>query len=224
LLAVNDFFTGQRTHVSARYIIKHGGLKEPQSSSGVIVSTSLGFSGWMKSVLAGASRISSSVIGHPCGGQQENDRFAVEDVPAFLRRAPLPSEDSGDEVSCGGGGSQGWRAACCRNARNGVAAHGNLGKTRQKKQSYGFSELSNVIGKWKSEELIFAVREPFPSKTTGTTLVFGKVSAGEPLCIESLMGENGVIFSDGMGSDFLAFNSGTEAVITLADRRGHIVV
>jgi hypothetical protein len=68
------------------------------------------------------------------------------------------------------------------------------------------------------------VREPFPSKTTGTSLVFGKVSRDEPLRIESLMGENGVIFSDGMESDFLAFNSGTEAVITLAEKRGHIVV
>jgi hypothetical protein len=94
----------------------------------------------------------------------------------------------------------------------------------QKKKTYGVSELSGVIGKWRSEELIFAVREPFPSKATGTTLVFGKVSVGDPLRIESQMGENGVIFSDGMESDFLAFNSGTEALITLADKRGHIVV
>jgi hypothetical protein len=212
LLAVNDFFIGQRTHVSARYIIKHGGLKEPQSSSGVIVSTGLGSTGWMKSVLAGASRISASVIGHPYGGQQENDRLAVEDVPAVLRRAPPPGEDSGDE------------ALAAAMPASASPPKRLLGRTRQKKQSYGFSELSNVIGKWQSEELIFAVREPFPSKTTGTTLVFGKVSAEEPLRIESLMGENGVIFSDGMESDFLAFNSGTEAVITLADRRGRIVV
>ncbi|MDR0746930.1 MAG: hypothetical protein LBE89_03440 [Helicobacteraceae bacterium] len=190
LLAVNDFFIGQRTHVSARYIIKHGGLKEPQSSSGVIVSTGLGSTGWMKSILAGASRISASVIGHPYGGLQENDRLVEEEKNVFFSRLdykpPL--------------------------------------KARQKKQSYGFSELSSVIGKWKSEELIFAVREPFPSKTTGTTLVFGKVSAKEPLRIESLMGENGVIFSDGIEGDFLAFNSGAEALITIADKRGHIVV
>jgi NAD kinase len=164
LLAVNDFFIGQRTHTSARYIIKHSGLKEPQSSSGVIVSTGLGSTGWMKSVIAGASRISSSVIGHPHGGGQENENLVRED------------------------------------------------------------ELSKVVDKWGSQELIFAVREPFPSKTTGANLIFGKISPDEPLRIESLMGENGVIFSDGMESDFLSFNSGTEALIALADKRGHIVM
>ncbi|MDR1932657.1 MAG: sugar kinase, partial [Spirochaetales bacterium] len=68
LLAVNDFFIGQKTHTSARYIIKYGGLREPQSSSGVIVSTGLGSTGWMKSIIAGANRIASSVIGRPYGG------------------------------------------------------------------------------------------------------------------------------------------------------------
>jgi hypothetical protein len=81
-----------------------------------------------------------------------------------------------------------------------------------------------VVGKWNSEELLFAVREPFPSKTTGTNLVFGKIGAGEALKIESLMGENGVIFSDGIEGDFISFNSGAEAVITLSDRKGRIVV
>jgi NAD kinase len=219
LLAVNDFFIGQRTHVSARYIIKHGGLKEPQSSSGIIVSTGLGSTGWMKGVLAGASRISSSVIGHPYGGAQENDRLIVadeemadadmkdEDMPlGAVTSAPEPDEEP---LFLMMGGAATSKAPLPR---------------RQKKQSYGVSELSGIIGKWQSEELIFAVREPFPSKTSGTSLVFGKVSADEPLRVESLMGENGVIFSDGMESDFLAFNSGAEVVITLADKRGHIVV
>jgi hypothetical protein len=94
----------------------------------------------------------------------------------------------------------------------------------KKKKTFGPSELSQVVGKWNSEELLFAVREPFPSKTTGTNLVFGKIGANEALRIESLMGENGVIFSDGIESDFISFNSGAEAVITLADRKGRIVV
>jgi hypothetical protein len=33
-----------------------------------------------------------------------------------------------------------------------------------------------------------------------------------------------VIFSDGMENDHLAFNSGTEAVIAIAERRGRLVV
>ncbi|MDR0716025.1 MAG: hypothetical protein LBF50_01240 [Azoarcus sp.] len=217
LLAVNDFFIGQRTHVSARYIIKHGGLKEPQSSSGVIVSTGLGSTGWMKSVIAGASRISASVIGHPYGGQQENDGLIVEEEPPEEEPPLLP-------------GMAGGLGVLAIDALERVVYGEPRGepraskRTRQKKQSYGLSELSGVIGKWRSEELIFAVREPFPSKTTGTSLVFGKISAKEALRIESLMGENGIIFSDGIESDFLAFNAGTEAVITLADKRGRIVV
>jgi hypothetical protein len=38
------------------------------------------------------------------------------------------------------------------------------------------------------------------------------------------MGENGDIFSDGIENDYITFNSGAEAVIGLADKRGHMVV
>jgi hypothetical protein len=38
------------------------------------------------------------------------------------------------------------------------------------------------------------------------------------------MGENGVIFSDGIESDFLEFNSGTRATIALAEKKGVLVV
>jgi len=94
----------------------------------------------------------------------------------------------------------------------------------EKKKTFGYSELSSVVGKWSTKELLFAVREPFPSKTTGTNIVFGTVSSSVPLKIESLMGENGVIFSDGIEDDFISFNSGTEVEISLADKRGKMVV
>ena len=202
LLAVNDFFIGQRTHVSARYIIKHGGLKEPQSSSGVIVSTGLGSTGWMKSVLAGAARISTAVT----GARQEQENLVEKDAD---HRAAAPREP---------------KPADFLEKRVGDESPAFSSRDWQKRKTHGVSGLFGVLGKWDSRELIFAVREPFPSKTTGAHLVFGKVSADAPLKIESLMGENGVIFSDGMESDFLAFNSGAEAVITLAEKRGHIVV
>ena len=63
------------------------------------------------------------------------------------------------------------------------------------------------------------MREPFPSKTTGLHLVFGKIPADAPFEIESLMAGNGIIFGDGVESDWLAFNSGVEAAIGLADLR-----
>jgi hypothetical protein len=54
--------------------------------------------------------------------------------------------------------------------------------------------------------------------------VFGQVTAQTPLAIESQMAENGVIFSDGIETDFLEFNSGAQAVIGLAERRGALVI
>ena len=195
LLAVNDFFIGQRTHVSARYVLKYGELNEPQSSSGVIVSTGLGSTGWMKSIIAGASRISSSVIGHPYGSAQESDGLSYAEEDDFVAMS-VPMQE-----------------AAAAPMQEPIGA-----KKRRP------SELSRVVGKWSSEELLFAVREPFPSKSSGTNLVFGKLTREMPLRIESRMGENGVIFSDGMEADFLSFNSGAEALITLAEKRGQMVI
>ncbi|AEF82467.1 NAD(+)/NADH kinase [Leadbettera azotonutricia] len=210
LLAVNDFFIGQKTHTSARYVIKYGGLKENQSSSGIIVSTGLGSTGWMKSVIAGASRISASVIGRPYGSGQERDDVTEVDEEVYVNENARINSVSSNMMA--------------EIAAAPVFAEAKAARLSKKKKTYGPSELSKVVGKWSSAELIFAVREPFPSKTTGTNLVFGTVSAKAPLRIESLMGESGVIFSDGIESDFISFNSGTEAVITLADKRGRIVV
>jgi NAD kinase len=77
---------------------------------------------------------------------------------------------------------------------------------------------------WDSDELRFAVREPFPSRTSQTSLVYGRLTTSERLSIRSLMPENGVIFSDGIEADRLDFNSGTEARITVAERQGRLVV
>ena len=76
---------------------------------------------------------------------------------------------------------------------------------------------------WDTPYFVFTVREPFPSQTTTTELVFGKVNEATPLVIESHMPERGVIFSDGFESDFLEFNSGTKAEIQVADRQGMLV-
>jgi len=60
LHAVNDFFIGARSHISARYRIELGKQAEIHSSSGVIVSTGLGSTGWLKSLLTGAAAITQS--------------------------------------------------------------------------------------------------------------------------------------------------------------------
>jgi hypothetical protein len=74
---------------------------------------------------------------------------------------------------------------------------------------------------WNTDHLVFTVREPFPSKTSQTDLIFGRITPNTPLRVVSQMPDNGVIFSDGIESDFLNFNSGVEATITLAEKRAN---
>jgi len=152
LYGVNDIFIGPRTHTSARYTIKIGANSEQQSSSGVIVSTGLGSTGWLRSILAGATGISASLSGQ------------VVDTAAI---APFS---------------------------------------------------------WDADHLYFSVREPWASKTSSAGISFGKVTSAQPLYLESSMPENGVIFSDGMEADFLQFQSGTTATISLAEKKGQLVV
>lgn len=57
LLAFNDLFVGARTHISARYRLTWQEHTEPQSSSGVIVSTGAGSTGWMSSIFNMASGV-----------------------------------------------------------------------------------------------------------------------------------------------------------------------
>jgi NAD kinase len=172
LYAVNDLFIGPKTHTSARYQIRSGAANETQSSSGVIVSTGMGSTGWLKSLLTGAAAITQSavsVLAQPAAGD--------------LSAREAPKRD---------------------------------GKTNPR------LNLKTEFA-WDADYLFFTVREPFPTRTTSATLVFGRVTPQVPLILESRMAENGVIFSDGIEKDFLEFNSGTQAVIGLAERKGVLV-
>ena len=163
LYGVNDLFIGTKSHTSARYQIKLGQQTEYHSSSGIIVSTGLGSTGWFKSLLTGALGITQALSkGHRVSNYWNHD------------------------LNCLNYGCQ-----------NGIA--------------------------WDADFLHFIVREPFPSMTSSANLVFGQVTAQQPLMLTSQMSENGVIFSDGIESDFLEFNSGTQAQITLAEKRGYLV-
>lgn len=151
LYGVNDLFIGPKSHTSARYQIGIGNMNEQQSSSGIIVSTGLGSTGWFKSIIAGVRGIGMT-FGKPI----------ATDI------------------------------------------------------------LNNF--RWESDYLYYTVREPFPSKASAATLVFGKVTQKEPMKLVSHMPEHGVIFSDGIEADYLEFNSGIQAVISVAEKKGHLVV
>jgi len=149
LLAFNDLFIGAASHVSARYKIKFRNKSEEQSSSGIIVSTPAGSTGWL-----------SSIINMTYGMFEFIERFSGKKKAARLT----------------------------------------------------------------AEQLMFAVREPFASKKTQTSIQAGLLNANTQLIIESLMPSNGVIFSDGIESDFLKFNSGSIATIGTAREKATLVL
>lgn len=92
LLAVNDLFIGPKSHTSARYEIALGEHREVQSSSGLIVSTGLGSTAWMKSVVTGSLAIAASFG----GGRVSPYGTAPWDAPwlQFAVREPFPSRHS----------------------------------------------------------------------------------------------------------------------------------
>jgi NAD kinase len=148
LLAFNDLFIGAASHISARYRISFNKKSEEHSSSGLIVSTPAGSTGWLSSVF--------------------NMAYGVTGL--FEK---------------------------------------NLKPKRPK---------------LKENELIFAVREPFQSIRTQTGITTGIINQKSWLTIESLMPTSGVIFSDGIETDFVKFNSGSIATIGIAGETAKMVI
>lgn len=147
--AVNDIFIGPINHTSASYEIALGTHQEMQISSGVIISTGLGSTAWLKSIITGSMAIAHAY----------NDTISQT-------YQPIP---------------------------------------------------------WDTKELTFVVREPFPSRHSQAKLVMGQVKPKHPLILRSQMAEHGVIFSDGMHSDYLQFNAGIQATIQVAATQGQLV-
>lgn len=86
LYAVNDFFIGQKTHLSARYLIQMGEHSEQHSSSGIIVSTGLGSTGWFKSLLAGAQ----GIVGALADNSAETGRKSGKTMPSQTDTLRIP--------------------------------------------------------------------------------------------------------------------------------------
>jgi hypothetical protein len=148
MLAFNDLFVGCNSHASARYTLMIGNKSEPQSSSGMIISTGAGSTGWL-----------SSMFNMLHGFNQ-------------------------------------WRGG-------------------------SFAEPLRLD--WSDHRLAWVVREPFLSKQSRASLVAGLLEDGDELVIESLMPAKGVVFSDGIESDFLEFNSGSIARVRRAAQSARLV-
>jgi NAD kinase len=94
LHAVNDLFIGPKSHGSARYTLRHGERVEAQSSSGVIVSTGLGSTGWFSSLLAGARGLMAGTgQATPDDGAERIKKMDWDaDHLVFTVREPFPSK------------------------------------------------------------------------------------------------------------------------------------
>lgn len=138
LLALNEVFVGHASHQSARYRIEVGGRSERQSSSGVIVATGTGATGWAASV-------------------HLQTHSAVE--------LPQPEERA----------------------------------------------------------LAFFVREPWPSRGTGTSVAEGRLGADDHLALVCELGDGGVVFGDGIEADNLRLEWGQRVDIAVAARSLRLV-
>jgi hypothetical protein len=130
LLALNEVFVGHASHQSARYTLNFGGREEAQSSSGLIVASGTGATGWALSI----SRATGVTVD------------LSPDEPAAM----------------------------------------------------------------------FLVREPWPSRATGTSLVQGRLEGETGLLIVSRMNEGGVVFADGIEGDRLDFAWGRTLQVSVA--------
>jgi hypothetical protein len=88
LLALNEVFVGHVSHQSARYALRVGERAERQSSSGLIVATGTGATGWAASI----HRERRSALRLPA---------PEEDALSFFVREPWPSPATGTELAEG---------------------------------------------------------------------------------------------------------------------------
>ncbi len=88
LLALNEIYIGHRTHQSSRYRIRFAGQEERHSSSGVIVATGTGGTGWARS-------ISTPLKEAPALPAPSDPRLA------FFVREAWPSVATGNSVTKG---------------------------------------------------------------------------------------------------------------------------
>jgi NAD kinase len=98
LLGFNDLFIGARSHVSALYRVTFGEKSEIQSSSGVLVSTGAGSTGWLSSVFN-----MTSGVARFCGGTSVKPiRMPWEDPRLiYVVREPFVSRHSQANIVAG---------------------------------------------------------------------------------------------------------------------------
>jgi hypothetical protein len=103
LLAFNDLFIGVKSHISARYRIEHAGQVENHSSSGIIVSTGAGSTGWLSSLFNMAEGMVNQLgVGATHASPLLRPTLIWESEQLFfVVREPFVSKTSGAGIVCG---------------------------------------------------------------------------------------------------------------------------
>jgi len=99
LLAFNDFFIGPSSHISARYRITHKDKSENHSSSGIIVSTGAGSTGWLSSLINMSNGITTAFKSDSNGIQVRMDWD--DNKLIFVVREPFKSKYSQTSLAAG---------------------------------------------------------------------------------------------------------------------------
>ncbi len=137
MIALNELFIGHRSHQSARYDLHAESKTEYQSSSGLIVSTGTGLTGWARSIMTTTNKFFD-----------------------FTRTDPTAA---------------------------------------------------------------YFAREPWPSNISGNSLRYGQIGAGSNLSMTSRMNDGGVIFADGIEQDYLRFEWGMTAKVSISAKTLNLV-
>ena len=119
------------------------------------------------------------------------------------------AQSSSGIVVSTGTGSTAWMDAII------AGAYGIVNPGNQKKVDESFDRDSDYFR--------YFVREPFKTKTTSCNRITGYIDKNNPLNIISNMAEDGVIFSDGIITDYIIFNAGANVIIRPAETKVQLV-
>ncbi len=197
LYAVNDFFIGPKSHTCLQYTLTHKKRSERQMSSGIIVSTGAGSTGWFKAVMAGSQSIYLEFK------NEIEKRFSAIEEKTFKATPVNKTSELKTQVAYTGARPDPYP---------------------EELKNASPAKLSNLTRfDRESEELVFMVREPFESKISKNDITYGRIMPGDKFTIVSHTPSNGVIFSDGIESDYLEFNSGRTAHIETAEKKVKLI-
>jgi NAD kinase len=117
-----------------------------------------------------------------------------------------------------------WGEATERHSSSGLIAATGTGATGWARSINGQRTTPLPLPAPTAAELVFFVREAWPSRATGTKLTQAVVPAGKTFEVVSEMDDDGVIFGDGIETDRIEFSWGKRVSVHAAATRLRLLV